>query len=100
MHGNTVTLANGSKTRDFAVILDELTRTFRVHREHGSSLNGVHFELTAEDVTECTGGSNVLTSEDLERRYETWCDPRLNDTQSLEMAFLIARLMQGEVEGK
>jgi len=98
MHGNTVTLPTGRKTREFSVILEELTRTFRLHRELGSRLSGVHFELTAEDVTECTGGSNVLTSEDLERRYETWCDPRLNDSQSLEMAFLIARLMQGDAE--
>jgi 3-deoxy-7-phosphoheptulonate synthase len=96
MHGNTITLENGRKTRDFSVILDELTRTFRIHREAGSALSGVHFELTPDDVTECVGGSTVLTSDDLERRYETYCDPRLNDSQSLEMAFLIARLMQGE----
>ena len=96
MHGNTVTLPGGRKTREFSVILDELTRTFRLHRELNSRLSGVHFELTAEDVTECTGGSGVVTNEDLDRRYETWCDPRLNDSQSLEMAFLIARLMQGE----
>jgi 3-deoxy-7-phosphoheptulonate synthase len=99
MHGNTVTLPNGRKTRDFSVILDELTRTFRIHREHGSRLCGVHFELTPDDVTECVGGSTVVTNEDLERRYETYCDPRLNDSQSLEMAFLIARLMQGEANG-
>jgi 3-deoxy-7-phosphoheptulonate synthase len=98
MHGNTVTLANGRKTRDFSVILDELTRTFRIHREQGSRLCGVHFELTPDDVTECVGGSTVVTNEDLERRYETYCDPRLNDSQSLEMAFLIARLMQVEAK--
>jgi len=96
MHGNTVTLENGRKTREFSTILDELTSTFRIHQESGSHLGGVHFELTAEDVTECTGGSNVLTPRDLERRYETWCDPRLNDSQRLQMAFLIARLMQEE----
>jgi 3-deoxy-7-phosphoheptulonate synthase len=100
MHGNTVTLANGRKTRDFSVILDELTRTFRIHREQGSRLCGVHFELTPDDVTECVGGSTVVTNEDLERRYETYCDPRLNDSQSLEMAFLIARLMQDKARGK
>lgn len=98
MHGNTVTLENGRKTRDFSVILDELTRTFRICREHGTHLSGVHFELTPDDVTECVGGSTVVTNEDLERRYETYCDPRLNDSQSLEMAFLIARLMQGEAK--
>jgi 3-deoxy-7-phosphoheptulonate synthase len=100
MHGNTVTLASGRKTRDFSVILDELTRTFRICREQGSRLCGVHFELTPDDVTECVGGSTVVTNEDLERRYETYCDPRLNDSQSLEMAFLIARLMQGEANGQ
>jgi 3-deoxy-7-phosphoheptulonate synthase len=96
MHGNTVILENGRKTRDFSVILDELTRSFRICREQGSILSGVHFELTPDDVTECVGGSTVVTNADLERRYETYCDPRLNDSQSLEMAFLIARLMQGE----
>ncbi len=99
MHGNSVALASGRKTRDFSVILDELTRTFRIHRENGSRLCGVHFELTPDNVTECTGGSAVVTSDDLERRYETYCDPRLNDSQSLEMAFLIARLMRGEEQG-
>jgi 3-deoxy-7-phosphoheptulonate synthase len=94
MHGNTVTLEGGRKTRDFSVILDELQRTFRVHQEHGSRLAGVHFELTADDVTECIGGAADLTSTDLGRRYETYCDPRLNCSQSLEMAFLIARLLQ------
>jgi 3-deoxy-7-phosphoheptulonate synthase len=94
MHGNTVTVEGGLKTRDFSVILDELTRTFRIHRNEGGHLAGVHFELTAEDVTECVGGAGELTSQDLTRRYETYCDPRLSDAQSLEMAFLIARLLK------
>ena len=94
MHGNTVTVEAGVKTRDFSVVLDELRRTFEVHRLQQSHLAGVHFELTADDVTECIGGAGDLTSEDLSRRYETYCDPRLNCSQSLEMAFLIARLLQ------
>lgn len=94
MHGNTVTVEGGLKTRDFSVVLDELRRTFDVHRREGSHLAGVHFELTADEVTECIGGPEDLTSGDLSRRYETYCDPRLNCSQSLEMAFLIARLLQ------
>lgn len=94
MHGNTVRVGNGFKTRDFSVILDELTKSFQIHDAEGSHLAGVHFELTAEDVTECVGGAAELTEADLQRKYETYCDPRLNSTQSLEMAFLIARLMQ------
>lgn len=96
MHGNTVTLEGGRKTRDFSVVLDELRRTFEVHQHQASRLAGVHFELTADDVTECIGGAGDLTSGDLSRRYETYCDPRLNCSQSLEMAFLIARLLQSQ----
>ena len=90
MHGNTQTLDGGVKTRDFQTILDELEATFRCHRECGSRLAGVHFELTGENVTECTGGAEQITGSDLAERYETSCDPRLNYSQSLEMAFLIA----------
>ncbi|MGQ9650930.1 MAG: class II 3-deoxy-7-phosphoheptulonate synthase [Phycisphaerae bacterium] len=96
MHGNTVTLEGGRKTRDFSVVLEELRRTFEVHQQQGSRLAGVHFELTADDVTECIGGAGDLTGGDLSRRYETYCDPRLNCSQSLEMAFLIARLLQSQ----
>ncbi len=96
MHGNTVTLDGGRKTRDFCVVLDELRTTFDVHRRQDTHLAGVHFELTAADVTECIGGAGELTSGDLSRRYETYCDPRLNCSQSLEMAFLIARLLQSQ----
>ncbi|MCX7015354.1 MAG: 3-deoxy-7-phosphoheptulonate synthase class II [Candidatus Sumerlaeota bacterium] len=94
MHANTQNAEGGRKTRDFSVILDELTRTFQIHKAEGSRLAGVHFELTAEDVTECLGGGEDLTHADLDRNYETYCDPRLNNAQSLEMAFLIARLLQ------
>ncbi len=94
MHGNTVVVDDGVKTRVFAVIQKELMRTFETHRNCNSVLGGVHFEMTAEDVTECMGGIEDLTSQDLQRRYETYCDPRLNCSQSLEIAFLITRLMR------
>ena len=94
MHGNTETTPTGRKTRNFATVLAELQSTFQTHRQCGSHLAGVHFELTADDVTECTGGPESLTAADLERRYETYCDPRLNSAQSLEMAFLIADLLR------
>lgn len=81
------------KTRDFGAILSELSQAFELHRAQGSRLGGVHFELTGEEVTECVGGSQGLTEADLPRAYETGCDPRLNGAQSLEMAFLIARML-------
>ncbi|MGH7495608.1 MAG: class II 3-deoxy-7-phosphoheptulonate synthase [bacterium] len=90
MHGNTLTTSNGVKTRDFNQILSELRQSFEIHRSHNTWLGGVHFELTGEDVTECTGGVQGLLEEDLSVNYETYCDPRLNYVQSLEMAFQIA----------
>ena len=95
MHGNGAESATGLKTRDFAAILSELRQAFELHRAHGSHLGGVHIELTGEAVTECTGGSEGLAEADLLKAYETGCDPRLNGTQSLEMAFLIAEMMRG-----
>lgn len=95
MHGNGAESATGLKTRDFAAILSELRQAFELHRAHGSHLGGVHIELTGEAVTECTGGSEGLSEADLLKAYETGCDPRLNGTQSLEMAFLIAEMMRG-----
>jgi len=102
MHGNTEATASGRKTRRFEAILDELRSAFAVHRSEGSRVQGVHFELTGDDVTECVGGSVPLAEADLERNYESWCDPRLkswcdprlNYTQSMEMAFLLARLIE------
>jgi 3-deoxy-7-phosphoheptulonate synthase len=95
MHGNTVTAEAGRrKTRRFQDVLDELSRTFAVHRERGTTLAGVHFELTGDDVTECLGGARNLEESDLARNYQSYCDPRLNYEQSIEMAFLIARLMR------
>ena len=95
MHGNGVESASGFKTRDFAAILTELRLAFELHRAQGSHLGGVHIELTGEAVTECTGGTERLSDADLAKAYETGCDPRLNGTQSLEMAFLIAEMMRG-----
>jgi 3-deoxy-7-phosphoheptulonate synthase len=91
MHGNTQTTGSGIKTRNFDDILSEVGTSFDVHAAESSRLGGVHFELTGEDVTECTGGG--LTEDDLSRRYESLCDPRLNYRQALEMAFAIAGRM-------
>ncbi|MCA9191208.1 MAG: 3-deoxy-7-phosphoheptulonate synthase class II [Planctomycetales bacterium] len=90
MHGNTVTASSGIKTRRFDDILSELRSAFAIHRELGSRLGGVHLELTGEDVTECLGGSNGLTEDDLHTAYNTNCDPRLNYEQAMEIAFSIA----------
>jgi 3-deoxy-7-phosphoheptulonate synthase len=90
MHGNTETTATGIKTRRFGKILSELEQSFVIHRDAGSQLGGVHFELTGDDVTECTGGARGLEDVDLERAYLTRVDPRLNYEQALEMAMSIA----------
>ena len=91
MHGNTETTPQGVKTRRFENILSEVESAFRVHEENGSVLGGVHFELTGDDVTECTGGARGLSDNDLARAYRTTVDPRLNYEQALELAMLIAR---------
>ena len=92
MHGNTETATSGLKTRRFENIMSELESAFRIHRELGSWLGGVHFELTGEDVTECTGGARGLTDADLARAYKSQVDPRLNYEQALELAMRIAGL--------
>jgi 3-deoxy-7-phosphoheptulonate synthase len=94
MHGNAIKTKNDIKTRDFDAILAELRQAFEIHAQLGSRLGGVHFELTGEDVTECTGGAEGIREEDLVRHYETFCDPRLNYNQSLEMAFLISSILR------
>ncbi|TVQ22798.1 MAG: 3-deoxy-7-phosphoheptulonate synthase [Spirochaetaceae bacterium] len=100
MHGNTVTLASGRKTRAFDDVLRELQTCFEVHsarrhaRPRATTLAGVHFELTGDEVTECTGGAQGLRETDLESNYQTFCDPRLNYEQSMEMAFLISRFLK------
>lgn len=90
MHGNTTVTSSGIKTRNFNHILKELKTSFQIHKTTGTILAGVHFELTGEDVTECTGGAEQLRKTDLTTNYASTCDPRLNYSQSLEIAFLIA----------
>jgi len=94
MHGNTFTSDTGRKTRDFNVILDEIAGFFAAHRAAGTWPGGVHVELTGDDVTECLGGSDELGHGDLDDRYETMCDPRLNGSQSLDLAFQVAELLR------
>ena len=96
MHGNTIKSATGYKTRPFDRILAEVRGFFAVHRAEGSHAGGVHFEMTGQDVTECTGGAQAITEHRLGDRYHTHCDPRLNASQSLELAFLIAEALKQE----
>ncbi len=93
MHGNTEKTADGIKTRRFDNILGEVEQSFDIHKEMGSYLGGIHFELSGDNVTECIGGARGLAEADLRRAYESRVDPRLNYEQSLEMALLIARKM-------
>ena len=94
MHGNTIKSKNGFKTRPFGKVLSEVKSFFAIHKKEGTYPGGVHFEMTGKDVTECTGGSQEIEEEDLSSRYHTACDPRLNASQSLELAFLIAEELQ------
>ena len=94
MHGNTITAQNGFKTRPFDRILGEVTQFFDVHAAEGTHPGGVHVEMTGANVTECTGGAREITDIDLQDRYHTHCDPRLNADQSLELAFLIAERLR------
>ena len=99
MHGNTVTAAGNLKTRSFDAILSEVRGFFDIHAAEGSWAGGVHVEMTGQDVTECIGGAHRLTEADLGQRYETFCDPRLNAEQSLELAFLVAAELKRRREG-
>ncbi|WP_238366614.1 class II 3-deoxy-7-phosphoheptulonate synthase [Mesobacterium pallidum] len=90
MHGNTIKSATGYKTRPFDNVLREVQEFFAIHNAEGTIPGGVHFEMTGKDVTECTGGVRAVTDEDLSDRYHTACDPRLNASQALELAFLVA----------
>lgn len=94
MHGNMIVTGNGVKTRRFEDILSELEQAFAVHHASNSILGGVHFELTGEDVTECTGGARGLTEADLTRAYKSHVDPRLNYEQAMEMALRVAKCMR------
>jgi 3-deoxy-7-phosphoheptulonate synthase len=100
MHGNTITSASGYKTRPFDHILKEVRTFFQVHSAEGTHAGGVHLEMTGQNVTECTGGARAITDEDLNDRYHTLCDPRLNAEQSLDLAFLLADLLKQERTGK
>ncbi|MGB7262085.1 MAG: 3-deoxy-7-phosphoheptulonate synthase class II [Albidovulum sp.] len=95
MHGNTIKSASGYKTRPFDSVMREVREFFSIHKGEGTIPGGVHFEMTGKDVTECTGGVRAVTDEDLSDRYHTACDPRLNASQSLELAFLVAEELQG-----
>lgn len=94
MHGNTYEAPSGYKTRRFDDVLDEVKGFFEVHKSLGTHPGGIHIELTGDDVTECVGGGEQISHEDLATRYETACDPRLNHAQSLELAFLVAEMLR------
>jgi len=100
MHGNTITSTTGYKTRPFDRILAEVKSFFAIHAAEGTHPGGVHLEMTGKDVTECIGGARAITDEDLNDRYHTVCDPRLNAEQSIDMAFLIAELFKQQRAGK
>ncbi|HEY0440815.1 MAG TPA: 3-deoxy-7-phosphoheptulonate synthase class II [Xanthobacteraceae bacterium] len=100
MHGNTITSGSGYKTRPFDRILQEVKSFFAVHAAEGTYAGGVHLEMTGKNVTECTGGARAISDEDLNDRYHTFCDPRLNAEQSIELAFLLADLLKAERQGK
>ncbi len=97
MHGNTVKAANGYKTRPFDRILSEVRGFFAVHRAEGTHAGGIHCEMTGQNVTECTGGAIAITDEGLADRYHTHCDPRLNASQSIELAFMLSESIKAEI---
>ena len=94
MHANTQVASNGYKTRDFQAILREVKSFFAIHQAEGTYAGGLHFEMTGQDVTECVGGSQKITEENLSEHYSTLCDPRLNANQSLELALLVAEILK------
>lgn len=98
MHGNTIKSSSGYKTRPFESVLREVQEFFAIHNSEGTNPGGVHFEMTGRDVTECTGGVRAVTDEDLSNRYFTACDPRLNASQALELAFLVAEELSNRQE--
>jgi 3-deoxy-7-phosphoheptulonate synthase len=97
MHGNTIKSTSGYKTRPFDAILKEVHGFMAIHRAEGTHAGGVHVEMTGKDVTECTGGLRALRDEDLNDRYHTFCDPRLNAAQALELSFLLAEELKKEL---
>ena len=96
MHGNTIKASSGYKTRPLVNIISEIQQFFMIHREEGTYPGGIHLEMTGQDVTECIGGIKEITENDLKSRYHTYCDPRLNASQSLELAFLLSDFLKDE----
>ena len=94
MHGNTIKSSTGYKTRRFDRILSEVRDFFAVHEAEGTYAGGVHFEMTCADVTECLGGAQEISEENLSDRYHTHCDQRMNASQALELAFLVADMLK------
>ena len=94
MHGNTVKSSSGLKTRDFNSLLNETSKAIKILKEKGCHLGGIHLEMTGQNVTECTGGIYKVSDDDLNSRYHTHCDPRLNANQALELSFNIAEELQ------
>ena len=94
MHGNTIKAASGYKTRPFNAILREVENFFDVCQAEGAYPGGLHVEMTGKNVTECTGGAQSISDSDLSSRYHTYCDPRLNADQALELAFLVAERLR------
>ncbi len=100
MHGNTIKATSGYKTRPFDAIMTEVRRFMAIHQSEGTHAGGVHVEMTGKDVTECTGGLRALRDEDLNDRYHTFCDPRLNASQALELSFLVAEELKKEMASR
>ncbi|NJM30372.1 MAG: 3-deoxy-7-phosphoheptulonate synthase class II [Rhizobiales bacterium] len=100
MHGNTIKATSGYKTRPFDAILLEVRRFMAIHQTEGTHAGGIHVEMTGKDVTECTGGVRALRDEDLNDRYHTFCDPRLNAAQALELSFLVAEEIKKEMASR
>jgi 3-deoxy-7-phosphoheptulonate synthase len=100
MHGNTIKSASGYKTRPFERILAEVRSFFAVHQSEGTHAGGIHVEMTGKDVTECTGGAQLIEDHHLADRYHTHCDPRLNASQSLELAFLVAQMLKQQRQSR
>jgi 3-deoxy-7-phosphoheptulonate synthase len=98
MHGNTIKASNNYKTREFDNVLKEVTNFMQIHKAEGTVAGGVHLEMTGKDVTECVGGAQKITEENLSSRYHTHCDPRLNASQALELSFLIADYLKNGVK--
>ncbi len=100
MHGNTIKAGSGYKTRPFEQIMSEVKDFFAVHEAEGTKAGGIHLEMTGKNVTECTGGARAISDDDLADRYHTYCDPRLNAEQAIEMAFLVAELLKRSRAGR